>query len=142
MFAWRVRVTEDPGGLRLERRICHEAAETDEENAMNDNLFSVVGQVVLVSGASRGIGRAIAAGFAERGAKVVITGRQQATLARTAKEINAAAHVVCDVADPKAINTLVETVLGDFGHIDTLINVAGVNRRKTDERLTEDEWEC
>src|SRR5262245_60475264 len=108
---------------------------------MNDTLFSVAGQVVLVSGASRGIGRAIAAGFAERGAKVVITGRQQATLARTAKAINVAAHVVRDVAYPKAINTLIETVLRDFGHIDTLINVAGVNRRMPAERLTEDDWD-
>ena len=42
---------------------------------MADSLFSVADQVVLVSGGSRGIGRAIAAGFAERGAQVVITGR-------------------------------------------------------------------
>ncbi len=47
---------------------------------MTDSLFSVADQVVLVSGGSRGIGRAIAAGFAERGARVIITGRDAATL--------------------------------------------------------------
>ena len=47
---------------------------------MSDDLFTVAGQVVLVSGGSRGIGRAIATGFAERGAKVVITGRDNDTL--------------------------------------------------------------
>lgn len=46
--------------------------------------FSVVGQVVLVSGASRGIGRAIAEGFAQAGAQVLITGRERATLEKTA----------------------------------------------------------
>ena len=45
-----------------------------------DPLFSVEGQVVLVSGASRGIGRAIAAGFAQRGAQVIITGRDPTSL--------------------------------------------------------------
>ena len=47
---------------------------------MTDSLFAVKDQVVLVSGGSRGIGLAIAAGFAERGARVVITGREEATL--------------------------------------------------------------
>ena len=46
-----------------------------------DALFSVADQVVLVAGASRGIGRAIAEGFAQRGAKVIITGREEKTLA-------------------------------------------------------------
>jgi short-subunit dehydrogenase involved in D-alanine esterification of teichoic acids len=47
---------------------------------MHDDLFSVTGQVVLVSGGSRGIGRALAEGFARRGTAVIITGRHQATL--------------------------------------------------------------
>ncbi len=112
---------------------------------MNDTLFSVSGQVVLVSGASRGIGRAIAEGFAQRGATVVITGREQPTLEQTAQEIepfgSTVRPIVCDVADPAAIDRLVQTTLAEFGRIDTLINVAGVNRRMPAERLTESDWD-
>ncbi len=100
---------------------------------MNDPLFSVKDQVVLVSGASRGIGKAIAQGFADREAKVIVTGRVQETLSQTAAELagdRANVHPkVCDVADPAAIGTLVDEVAGEFGRIDTLINCAGVNKR-------------
>ena len=107
---------------------------------MNDSLFSVQDQVVLVSGASRGIGRAIAAGFAQRGARVIVTGRESATLEKTAADIGA--HpIVCDVAKKPAIERLVESALEKFGHIDTLINVAGVNRRMLAEKLSEDDYD-
>jgi NAD(P)-dependent dehydrogenase (short-subunit alcohol dehydrogenase family) len=105
-----------------------------------DALFSVKDQVVLVSGASRGIGRAIAQGFAERGAKVIITGRESASLEKTAREINAT-PIVCDVAKKDAIDRLVEKSLAQFGRIDTLLNVAGVNRRMLAEKLSEDDYD-
>jgi NAD(P)-dependent dehydrogenase (short-subunit alcohol dehydrogenase family) len=109
---------------------------------MNDSLFSVADQVVLVSGASRGIGRAIAEGFAQRGAKVVITGREAATLEQTARELGATVRaMVCDVASRKAIEQLVPAVLKEFGQIDTLLNVAGVNRRMLAEKLSEDDYD-
>jgi gluconate 5-dehydrogenase len=112
---------------------------------MNDELFSVAGQVVLVSGGSRGIGRALAEGFARRGAAVVITGREQAALEQTARAISppggTVRPLVCDVADAKAIERLVQAVLADFGRIDTLVNVAGVNRRMPAERLTEADYD-
>jgi NAD(P)-dependent dehydrogenase (short-subunit alcohol dehydrogenase family) len=112
---------------------------------MTDTLFSVADQVVLVSGASRGIGRAIAEGFASRGAQIVITGRERDTLEKTATEMSTGGAtvrpVVCDVADRAAIDRLVESVISEFGRIDTLINVAGVNRRKPAEKLTEDDYD-
>lgn len=111
---------------------------------MSDALFSVKDQVVLVSGASRGIGRAIAEGFAQRQAKVIITGRDQASLDKTAQEIGVEGNVhgvVCDVARKADIDRLVETVIGQFGQVDTLINVAGVNRRMPSEKLSEDDWD-
>src|SRR4051812_13126036 len=107
---------------------------------MNDSLFSVKNQVVLVSGSSRGIGRAIAEGFAQRGARVIVTGRESATLEKTAGEIGAT-PIVCDVADSKAIDTLVKTALDKFGQIDTLLNVAGVNRRMLSEKLSEADYD-
>lgn len=112
---------------------------------MSDQLFSVRDQVVLVSGGSRGIGRAIAAGFARRGAKVVVSGREIKTLQATAKEIagdeGRVTPLVCDVADGRAIAVLVERVLADFGRVDTLINVAGVNRRKPSLDVSEEDYD-
>ncbi len=112
---------------------------------MSDDLFSVAGQVTIVSGASRGIGRALAAAFADRGAKVVITGREQVKLAATAREISKNDHpvvpIVCDVARLDDIRRLVATVLKQFGRIDTLVNVAGVNKRKRVETFSPEEFD-
>lgn len=109
---------------------------------MTDPLFSVAGQVVLVSGASRGIGRAIAQGFSQREATVVITGRESDTLARTAKELGGNVHyIVCDVAKKDDIDRCVDRVIKDHGRIDTLINVAGVNRRMPAERLKVEDYD-
>jgi gluconate 5-dehydrogenase len=112
---------------------------------MSDTLFSVQDQVVLVSGGSRGIGRAIAEGFAQRGAKVVITGRERASLESTAREIaspGGTVHpMVCDVAKAADIDRLVSAVIAEHGRIDTLVNVAGVNRRMPAEKLREDDYD-
>lgn len=110
-----------------------------------DPLFSVEDQVVLVSGASRGIGRTLAEGFAVRGARVVICGREQATIEQTATEISKGPHAVrpavCDVAKPSEVASLVERTLKELGRIDTLINVAGVNKRMKVENYTLEEFD-
>ncbi len=103
---------------------------------MNDTLFSVADQIVLVSGGSRGIGKAMAAAFAQRGAKVTITGRDETTLTQAAEEIGATA-MVCDVADDEDI----DSVVASFDRIDTLLNVAGVNIRKRVEDYTAEEYD-
>lgn len=112
---------------------------------MSQDLFSVKDQVTLVSGGSRGIGRAIAQGFSQRGARVIVTGRDAETLAATAKEIASpetpAIHEVCDVADRDAIRQTVAKVHQEHGRIDTLINVAGVNRRKRTEEVTDEDYD-
>jgi NAD(P)-dependent dehydrogenase (short-subunit alcohol dehydrogenase family) len=116
---------------------------------MNDPLFSVADQVVLVSGGSRGIGRALSQGFAERGARVIVTGSREETTQEGVEAIRAAAPDaafaptprVCDVADAKQIANLVEWTITKFGRIDTLINVAGVNRRKPALQVTEDDYD-
>jgi NAD(P)-dependent dehydrogenase (short-subunit alcohol dehydrogenase family) len=113
---------------------------------MSDELFSVAGQVVVVSGGSRGIGRALAEGFAQRGAQVVISGREAATLEQTASELSTGAQlpvvpVVCDVSQMDDIGRLVETVVGKFGRIDSLVNVAGVNKRKKAETFSPEEYD-
>lgn len=112
---------------------------------MQDKLFSVEDQVVLVAGASRGIGRALAEGFAERDAHVVIAGRERDTLAETAKEISKGRHPVnfevCDVSKPDDVKTLVRNVIGQFGRIDTLVSVAGVNKRMKAEDYAIEEYD-
>lgn len=112
---------------------------------MTDSLFDVSDQVVIVSGGSRGIGRAIAAGFAERGARVIISGREQASLDATAREISTGKHpvrpLVCDVSQVAAIEPFVARVLADHGRIDSLVNVAGVNRRMQAEKISEDDFD-
>lgn len=111
---------------------------------MSDPLFDVSGQVVLVSGGSRGIGRAIALGFAERGATVIATGRDEQNLAEL-KDISGRSERlqtrVCDVARSHDIETLVPRVIDEFGSIDTLVNVAGVNRRMPAEALSEEDYD-
>lgn len=111
-----------------------------------DLLFSVADQVVLVSGGTRGIGRAIAAGFAARGAKVIVTGRDPITASTAAKELGADANCTvvglgCDVSGSANIRTLVAQVLERVGRIDTLVNVAGVNRRKPALEVTEEDYD-
>lgn len=112
---------------------------------MSDKLFSVAGQIVLVSGGSRGIGRALAEAFAQRGATVIITGREQQSLKETAQAIcpegGTVRPIVCDVAVTRDIKELVKTALAEFGHVDTLLNVAGVNRRMPAEELTEEDYD-
>ena len=82
---------------------------------MNDELFSVKDQVVIVSGGSRGIGRAIVAEFVKREAKVIATGRDQSaleeTMAATKVEGNQAECVICDVLKKSEIDHTVHNVL-------------------------------
>ena len=112
---------------------------------MSDPLFSVTDQIVLVSGGSRGIGKALAQGFVQRGAKVVITGREQATLDVAAAEISVGAHPVqtrvCDVAEADQIGPVVESVADEHGRIDTLLNVAGVNIRQPTEDFSPEQFD-
>ncbi|QKV19059.1 SDR family NAD(P)-dependent oxidoreductase [Oricola thermophila] len=100
---------------------------------MTDALFDVSGTVVLVSGGSRGIGLAIAKAFLSRGAKVIITGRNEDTLRAACDAVTPAPFAMtyqpCDVADTDAISACVDAVIADHGRIDTLVNCAGINKR-------------
>ena len=112
---------------------------------MVGDLFSVKGQIVLVSGSSRGIGKAIAQAFVDGGATVVITGRVAETVEETARAMissdGKAVAKTCDVSDPKAIRRLVAEIIDEFGRIDTLVNCAGVNKRKKIEDYSEEEYD-
>ncbi|MGH9770536.1 MAG: SDR family NAD(P)-dependent oxidoreductase [Candidatus Acidiferrales bacterium] len=85
-------------------------------------------KVAIVTGASRGIGRAIAEAFCREGAHVTICGRKQETLDHVAREIGPRVKAIaCHVGRAGAIEGLVETVKREFSHIDILVNNAATN---------------
>lgn len=93
--------------------------------------FSLKGKTAIVTGASRGIGKAIALGFAKVGAKVALTSRKINDLEANAAEIRnlggEAFPVQTHLGKMDEINRMVNTVLGRFGRIDILVNNAGTN---------------
>ncbi len=93
--------------------------------------FSLENKVALVTGGSRGIGRAIALAFAENGADVVISSRKLPELEQVAEEIKATGRkglaVSSHIAKAEESRNLIEKVKGEFGRIDILINNAGTN---------------
>ena len=85
-------------------------------------------KVAIVTGGSRGIGKAIAAAFAREGATAVICGRKQASLDAAAKELGSrVVPLACHVGKPDELAQLVDRVVGDFGRIDILVNNAATN---------------
>ena len=91
-------------------------------------------KVVIITGASSGIGRACAIEFAKAGCKVIITGRNANTLAETAIEIKKIQHaevleVVSDVSDEADCKKIIDETILCFGKIDVLINNAGISMR-------------
>ena len=82
------------------------------------------GNVAVVTGGTRGIGKGIAEAFLECGAKVVVCGRESpATLPQSSESV--AEFVRCDVRDPISINALIDDVAGRYGRLDILVNNAG-----------------
>jgi NAD(P)-dependent dehydrogenase (short-subunit alcohol dehydrogenase family) len=99
---------------------------------MNDQqLFDLSGRVALITGASRGIGEAIAIAYAQAGARVVLSSRKQADLDGVAQRIRAsggeALSVAAHTGDAAAIAALVEKAVSTYGGIDILVNNAGTN---------------
>ena len=85
-------------------------------------------KVAIVTGASRGIGRAIAEVFAREGARVIICGRKQETLDQVAREIGPTVKpIACHVGRLDQLEGMVGTAKREFGHIDVLVNNAGTN---------------
>ena len=93
--------------------------------------FSLENKVALVTGGSRGIGRAIALTFAENGADVVVSSRKLPELEQVAEEIKATGRkglaISSHIAKAEESRNLVEKVKGEFGRIDILVNNAGTN---------------
>ena len=105
--------------------------------------FDLTDKVAIVTGGGRGLGRAIARGLAQQGARLVLAGRTAATLDATAAELGPETLTHAgDVAVEGDVVALRDAALARFGRIDILVNNAGVNPiYKTIEKTTLDEWQ-
>lgn len=105
------------------------------------------GKIVLVTGASKRIGRAIALALAERGANVAITylasqsEAEKTVRALAAHEVEAVA-VRCDLGDPESIQQTVASVIEEFGQLDLLVNNAGVFESEALEKISVAQWDA
>jgi 3-oxoacyl-[acyl-carrier protein] reductase len=97
-------------------------------------------KVAVVTGAGRGIGKAIAVRLAAEGAKVACCGRTLANVETTIAGIDGKAYAV-DVADSKQVGETCEKILKDFGRVDILVNNAGVTRDQLLMRMSDDDWD-
>lgn len=109
-------------------------------------MASLDGAVALVTGASRGLGRAIAEELARGGAKVVINySRSKEPAEELVKELSdngsEAIAVQADVSDAEQAQRLIDEAIEKFGRIDILVNNAGINRDKTLKKLTIEDWD-
>lgn len=113
---------------------------------MLDELFSLSGRVALITGGSKGLGKAIARGFAEAGADVAISSRSAGELKAAAGEIVDGLDVRCEyrVADMTVrsdVDGLAEWALDTFGKVDVLLNNAGVNEPQKLVETTDESWD-
>jgi 3-oxoacyl-[acyl-carrier protein] reductase len=100
------------------------------------------GRVAIVTGASRGIGKAIAEAFSEEGASVVCTSTAQGGCDETLSNCRAGSmSLVCDVSDVSSVEAMVSETLSNYGQIDILVNNAGATRDQLILRMDDDEWD-
>jgi NAD(P)-dependent dehydrogenase (short-subunit alcohol dehydrogenase family) len=107
--------------------------------------FGIKGKIVVVTGASRGIGRGLAAYFAEQGAHVAAVARDLAGLEALASEIGASgglcAAYALDIRDVQSIRPVFDAIAADLGGIDVLVNNAGMGKPIPAIDITEADWD-
>ena len=103
--------------------------------------IDLTGKVALVTGSTRGIGRAIAGRLAECGATLAIVGRDQAKADAVAAEIGGGAKgFACDISDSAQVQALVESVEKALGGCDILVNNAGITKDNLMLRMKDEDW--
>ena len=104
-------------------------------------MFDLTGKCALVTGASGGIGAAIARTLHGAGASVGLSGTREAPLAALAAELGARAHVLpCDLSDPEAVGGLIGRAVEAMGAVDILVNNAGITRDGLFMRMSDEDW--
>jgi 3-oxoacyl-[acyl-carrier protein] reductase len=105
-------------------------------------VFDLTGKTALVTGASGGIGGAIARALHAQGATVALSGTRREALEALAGELGARVHVTpCDLSDQNAVEALVPAAEAAMGSLDILVNNAGVTRDNLFARMKDDEWD-
>jgi len=112
---------------------------------MGLEIFSLKGRTAIVTGGSKGLGEAIALSMADAGANLVITGRDEASLAKVAAAVTAKGAkcipMKIDVLKKADIKEMTDKTLAEFGKIDILVNNAGINVVKPLLKITEEDWD-
>jgi 3-oxoacyl-[acyl-carrier protein] reductase len=106
--------------------------------------IDLAGRVAVVTGSTRGIGRAVAGALAESGARVAVVGRDRAKAEAVAAELGPIDRVrglACEISDPTSVAALIEEAERTFGSVDILVNNAGLTRDNILFRLKDDDWD-
>ena len=105
--------------------------------------IDLTGKVALVTGSTRGIGRAIAETLVGCGAKVAIVGRDQGKADEVAAQVGGDSRgFACDISDPAAITALIGAVETAFGQLDILVNNAGITKDNLMLRMKDEDWDA
>ncbi len=111
-----------------------------------NTLFDLSGRVALVTGGSRGLGKAMARGFAQAGADVMIASRHDDELKATADELRQATgrrieYLAADMFNRSDVQRLAQTTLERLGKVDILVNNAGTNRPQAIDEIRDQDWD-
>jgi 3-oxoacyl-[acyl-carrier protein] reductase len=105
-------------------------------------MFDLTDRTALITGATGGIGGAIARAFHRQGATVAVSGRQTEKLDKLAGELGGRAHVVpCDLADRAAVTGLVDAATAKLGRLDILVNNAGLTKDNLFMVMKDEQWD-
>jgi len=105
-------------------------------------MFNLSGMTALITGASGGIGSAIAAALAEQGATIALSGTREGKLDEVKATLAGENHVClpCNLSDPEAVDALVPSAIEKLGKLDILVNNAGITRDNLAMRMKDEEW--
>lgn len=105
------------------------------------SAFNLKDKIAIVTGAAQGIGKSIAATLAKNGAIVVVSDVQVEKGEATTSELGGPAiFVPCDISDAEQVRALVDTVVRHFGRLDVMVNNAGINSGRSEDRVTVDRY--
>src|SRR5438105_2649814 len=113
---------------------------------MYENMFKLNGKVALVTGGSKGLGKAMARGFAEAGADIVISSRHEEELKPALAEIlqgtgRRGHYFVADMAQRDEVRKLAQLTLEKMGRVDILVNNAGTNVPQPIDQIKDEDWD-